>query len=286
MDANQAPIRLLLVDDEEEFLLATSQALGRRGFEVSAAPNGVTALEKVADEVFDVVVLDVKMPDIDGIEVFGQIRSRRPDMPVIILTGHPSIGDAFHTSKQGIAEYLSKPVEMDVLAKKARQVVIEARRKIDGSRAPEEDVDARTGPINVLIVDDETDLLDSLQRVFTRRKLNTRTADSGPKALEILQEELVDVMVLDVKMPVMDGLEVLRRVRGRYPSILVILLSGHPSVEAALEGVKLGASEYLKKPPDIDELVATIVRLYGQRREILEAQQARLIDEIRRRYPD
>jgi len=285
METIKEPIRLLLVDDEEEFLLATSQALSRRGFEVSAAPNGVTALELVAEQPFDVIVLDVKMPDINGLEVFNQIRARIPGMPVIILTGHPSINDAFHTSKHGIADYLSKPVEIDELASKARLVVTESRRRVASSK-PSADTTAVTEAIDVMIVDDEVELLDSLQRVFTRRNLNTVTADSGSSALAMLEERLVDVMVLDVKMPGIDGIDVLRRVKDKYPSIQVILLSGHPSVEAATEGIKLGASEYLKKPPDIEELVTTITRLFKERREMLEVRQRQLIDEIRRRYAD
>jgi DNA-binding NtrC family response regulator len=284
MDTQAELIRMLLVDDEEAFLLATSQALGRRGFQVSAAPNGVTALEVISEQEFDIIVLDVKMPDINGIEVFNQIRDRMPDIPIIILTGHPSIGDAFQTSKHGIADYMSKPVEIDELARRARQAVLEARRK-RGIGTPPDDA-GPTEPISVMIVDDEPELLDSLSKVFARRKLYVVTADSGARALEILQGKLVDVMVLDVKMPGMDGIQVLRRVKERYPSIQVILLSGHPSVEAAVEGVKLGASEYLRKPPDINELVETIARLYRQRLDMLEEQQRRLIDEIKRRYVD
>lgn len=285
MDTFKNPIRMLLVDDEEEFLLATSQALGRRGFEVTAAPNGVTALDKVASEPFDVVVLDVKMPDISGLEVFNQIRARLPHIPVILLTGHPSIDDTFTTSKQGIADYLSKPVDLDELARKARHAVSEWAGK-SHSEVDVADAEAIADRITVMIVDDETELLDSLQRIFARRKIRTITAESGAKALALLQQEPIDVMVLDVKMPGMDGLEVLRRVKDKHPAVQVILLSGHPSVEAALEGVRLGASEYLKKPADIDELIAAIARLHRQRMEFLDEQQRRLIDEIRRRYTD
>ena len=285
MDVNNSLIRLLLVDDEEEFLVATSQALGRRGFVVTVAPNGVTALDLVKKKTFDVIVLDVKMPDISGPDVFDQIRNSLPEIPVILLTGHPSVADAFTTSKRGIAAYISKPVDMDELANRARKVIAETKGKAADGEA-NNNAGEGIGPLTVMIVDDETDLLESLQRVFIRRKINTLIADSGPKALEMLKEELVDVMVLDVKMPGMDGLEVLRRVKEKHPYLQVIMLSGHPSVEAALEGVKLGASEYLKKPADIDELIATITRLYKQRQEMLEEQQKRLIDEIKRRYTD
>ncbi|HOP06663.1 MAG TPA: response regulator [candidate division Zixibacteria bacterium] len=285
MNSNKQPVQLLLVDDEEEFLLATSQALTRRGFNVTVAPNGVTALDKLAQQTFDVVVLDVKMPDIDGLEVFSQINNRFPSLPVIILTGHPSVNDAFDTSKQGIADYLAKPVEMEELAQK----ILKAVEKAAQNNVVEDKDDNAGGDaegISVLLVDDETELLDSLQRLFRRRKMHCLTADNGPRALELLQEELVDVMVLDVKMPGMDGIEVLKQVKEKHPSIQVILLSGHPSVSAAMEGVKLGASEYLKKPPDIGQLVETIRRLYKQRQQFIEAQQRELIDEIRRRYTD
>ncbi|RJP26376.1 MAG: response regulator [Candidatus Omnitrophota bacterium] len=285
MNSNTELIHLLLVDDEEEFLQAASRALERRNFVVSAAPNGITALEMIKTESFDVVVLDVKMPDIDGIEVFEQIRNSYPELPVIILTGHPSIADAFTTSKNGIADYLSKPVDMDQLAQKVRQVFTEAKKNAAGNDAMNGSTDA-AGPIRVLIVDDETELLDSLQKIFTRRKMITFTANSGAAALELLKDKLVDVMILDVKMPEMDGLEVLRRVKEKYPSIQIILLSGHPSVEAAVKGVKLGANEYMKKPPDIRELVRTVAHLYQQRHDYLEEQQKKLIDDIIQRFPD
>ncbi|PKK83053.1 MAG: hypothetical protein CVT49_10490 [candidate division Zixibacteria bacterium HGW-Zixibacteria-1] len=284
MDKGTKKYKLLLVDDEEEFLVSSSKALSRRGFEVDVAPNGVTALEKIDEIVFDAIVLDVKMPDIDGVEVFRQIHEKYPDMPVILLTGHASVGDAFQTSKEGITDYLAKPIDMDELAKRIHHAVA-AGKKAAAAESGFPLID--TGePIRLMIVDDEIDFLDSLKKVLQRRNMEVITASGGEQALGMLRSELVDIMILDVKMPGMDGMEVLRHVKKDFPSVEIILLSGHPSVEAALEGVRLGASEYLKKPPDIDDLTETIRKLYQDKKRVYFEQQQKLIDEIRRRFPE
>jgi DNA-binding NtrC family response regulator len=274
-----------MVDDEEEFLMSSAQALNRRGFEVDVALNGVTALEMIESNDYDVVILDVKMPDIDGIEVFRKIRLTQPYLPVILLTGHSSLEDAFQTSKDGIADYLSKPIEIDELTRVVREAVVQAkwRKKPDeiGSSA-----EKQSELVRVMLIDDEVEFLESMQRVLKRRNLEVSVADSGKKGLALLRETLVDVVVLDLKMPGMDGLEVLRRIKSEFPSVEVIILTGHPSVETALEVINLGANEYLKKPPEIGELVTTIHKLYQARQEAVLNRQKRLIDEIRKRYPD
>ncbi len=277
--------RLLIADDEEEFLISSSQALSRRGFIVDAALNGVTALDKVEEAEYDAVVLDVKMPDIDGIEVFHQIHKMHPDLPVILLTGHSSVDDAFQTSKEGIADYLSKPIEIDELADKINRAISWAKKRKTSDDNDLQFID-KEEPVRVMIVDDEIEFLDSMKPIFQRRKFIVTTAINGKEALESLRGGLVDVVVLDVKMPGMDGLEVLRRIRKEFPSVDVILLSGHPSIEAAIEGVRLGASEYLKKPPNIDELVETIRKLHLNQKRAYIRQQQRLIDKIRKRYPE
>jgi len=281
----QAKIKLLMVDDEEEFLVSSSRALSRRGFDVEMALNGVTALELIDKQKFDIVVLDVKMPDIDGLEVYRQIHAKLPDMPVILLTGHSSVDDAFQTSKDGIADYLTKPIDIDKLAEAINQAVAnvktskKAKNGVSGLPATDE-------IIKIMLVDDEKDFLESMKKVLQRRKMEVVTAESGPEALALLKENLVDVAVVDIKMQGMDGLEVLKRIKRNFPSVEVILLTGHPTVETAMEGIKLGANEYLKKPPDVDELSATIRKLYQSRQETLLRQQKILIEEIRRRYPE
>lgn len=282
MDERKKIIRLLLVDDEESFLLSSARVLERRGFSVDIAPNGVSALEKIEAKEYDAVVLDVKMPDIDGIEVFNHIHRINEALPVILLTGHGSFEDAFETSKAGIADYLSKPIDMDELAEKIHTAVsVAADRSVDEPLAPPaEDL------VRVLLVDDEVGLLQSMKKILERRGMQVSTADRGEAALALLEESPVDVVVLDLKMPGMDGQEVLRRIKNRFPTIEVIILTGHPSVESALEVIKLGANEYMKKPPSIEELVGTIRRLYDLRQQTIEKRRHDLIEEIRRRFPD
>lgn len=277
--------RVLLVDDEEEFLTATSRALQRRNLDVDVAPNGVTALELIGKNRYSVVVMDVKMPDIDGIEVFRIIHRKHPNLPVILLTGHASIDDAFRTSKDGIADYLSKPIDIDHLA----ELIFEVVAKWRANREDNHD-DAETGggvdTVRVMLIDDETEFLKSMSGVLSRRNMEVITADNGELGLVLIKECLVDVVVLDVKMPGLDGLEVLGRIKSGFPSVQVIMLTGHPSHDAAMEAVKLGASEYLEKPPDANKLAATIRKLFEKRKRLMEQQLQEIVEELRRRYPD
>lgn len=285
MDEKMKTIRLLLVDDEEDFLLSSSRVLERRGFKVDIAPNGVSALEKIEQGAYDVVVLDVKMPDIDGIEVFNQIRATHAALPVILLTGHGSVEDAFETSKSGVADYLSKPIDMDALAEKIQKVA--ARSSGAPAPATEEITRSEAAPVvKVLLIDDEVEFLESMRKVLGRRNMDVLTAPSGDTALDLLAERTVDVAVLDLKMPGMSGQEVLRLMKQRFPAVEVIILTGHPSVESALEVIKLGANEYMKKPPSIEELVSTIRRLHESHQQAIQQRRQELVEEIRRRFPD
>ncbi len=111
------------------------------------------------------------------------------------------------------------------------------------------------GPINVLLVDDEEDFLETLAKRLSRRQMAVTTASSGDTALEILDALDVDVVLLDVKMPGQDGIQVLKEIKKNKPLVEVIMLTGHASIEVAISGMALGAFDYLMKPMDIDEIV-------------------------------
>lgn len=122
-------IKLLLVDDEEEFRLATGRALARRGFQVSEADSGERALESIRASRPDVVVLDLCMDGMDGIETLTELRKESPDLPVIILTGHGGLDDAVAGIKLAVVDFLQKPVAVERLAS-------HVRRLLSGRRGP------------------------------------------------------------------------------------------------------------------------------------------------------
>ena len=278
-------IKLLMVDDEKEFLVTSAHTLSRRGIKVQIAFDGAMALKMIRNIKFDVVLLDIKMPGMDGIEAFRWMQIEQPGLPVILLTGHGSIPQAFETSKEGVYDYLTKPCDIDTMVKVIRDAVSQAKERVDIT--DKMDTSSKSGEqIRVLIVDDEVELLESLKNVLQRREMEVTTAQSGEKALNLMKESIIEVVVLDIKMPGMDGMEVLQRMRKEFPNVEVILLTGHPTVDTALTGTKQGAFDYVVKPPDVDELTDTIHRAYRRREENIARQQQKIIAEIRERYPE
>lgn len=122
--------------------------------------------------------------------------------------------------------------------------------------------------IKVILVDDEYEFINSLSERIRMRDIESDIAFNGDQALKILAEEMPDVMVLDLKMPGIDGLEVLRQVKKNYPQLLVIMLTGHGSEKVEEEARRLGAFDYLEKPTEIDKLVETIKKAYKYKQKI------------------
>lgn len=110
--------------------------------------------------------------------------------------------------------------------------------------------------MKLLLVDDEERFLSTTKKLLAKKGYDTITAACGIEALEILQKHAIDVVILDVKMPGMNGMDIMKEIKKSHPRVEVILLTGHATVESALEGLKLGAFDYLMKPCDIDELLS------------------------------
>ena len=117
----------------------------------------------------------------------------------------------------------------------------------------------------ILIVDDEDDFREAVIKRLRARKLEVEGAASGPQALEMLDGQDFDVIVLDVKMPGMDGIETLREIKLKKPLVEVIMLTGHASVESGIQGMQLGAFDYVMKPVALDDLLDKLRQAHERR---------------------
>ena len=122
----------------------------------------------------------------------------------------------------------------------------------------------------MMLVDDEERFLSTTKKLLERKNIDVLTASSGADALELLRTNRIHVVILDVKMPGMDGVVTLKEIKARFPMVEVIMLTGHATVESAIEGLKSGAVDYLMKPADLEEIIAKAQDAFDRRVDIEE----------------
>jgi DNA-binding NtrC family response regulator len=124
--------------------------------------------------------------------------------------------------------------------------------------------------MKMMLVDDEARFLSTTSKLLVKKGYDVLTAASGAEALEKIRANPVHVVILDVKMPGMDGNDTLREIKRQYPMVEVIMLTGHATVESAIDGLKSGASDYLMKPADINEIIQKAEEAFMRRQNIEE----------------
>jgi len=237
-------VQVLLVDDEKEFVDSLSERLKLRDVDADVAYNGEQALQAVGEDRPDVMILDLRMPGIDGLEVLRKMKADHPDVDIVVLTGHGSETDEKEARRLGATAFLQKPVDIDQLVGTVHQE-----------------------KLRVLLVDDEKEFVGSLSERLELRNLEADVAHDGEQALQAVQEDKPDVMVLDLRMPGIDGIDVLRKMKADHPKIPVVVLTGHGSDKDEKEARRLGAAAYLEKPADVDQLVGAVHRVWNRLRK-------------------
>lgn len=122
-------------------------------------------------------------------------------------------------------------------------------------------------PVKVLIVDDEKDFVEMFSLRLQQQGEKVSTAYSGKEALAVLENVAIDVVILDIRMPGMDGIDTLKQIKKLYPIVEVILLTGHGSTETAVQGMKLGAFDYLMKPADFEDIKTKLANAWQRKEE-------------------
>jgi PAS domain S-box-containing protein len=245
-------VKVLIVDDEIDICRYLQRELEKEGFEVeyTTSPEGVIERlynAKREDKPYELLFLDLRMPKIGGYDLLKEVRKAQLDLDVIIITGYGDEDKAIEAIRLGAIDYLRKPISLEDLHT--------ALFRVQQKKAMEV---KKTLRHSILVVDDEKDLCDRIKRELDKEGYETAVAYDGVEGLEYFKNYRVDVVIADIRMPKMGGLEMLNRCREITDDFVSLIITGHGDHETAIEALKLGVSNYLKKPISLEELVVSV----------------------------
>jgi len=270
-------LHVLVVDDDPALLQGLPEALRLRmaGVTVDTADSGAAALDRIAAREYDAIVIDIKMPGMDGLALLAEIRTRRPDTPVLMVTGHGEHALAIQALRGGAYDFIQKPIDRDhfvaALSRAMRAHALNRRVKdrqvaLERCTGELEQIVEKFGrgseQSRVLIVDDDPALLQALPQALQLRmaEATVETADSAAVALDRIAARDYDAIVTDIKMPGMDGLALLAEIRRRQPDTPILIITGHGEYDLSVRALRGGAYDFIQKPIDRDHFVATLYR--------------------------
>lgn len=253
--------KVLVVDDEKLYCDLLQAVLSRCGYEVLIAYNGNEAIKLFRQWRPKFTLLDLRLPDIQGLEVLKEIRKIDPETPVMVLTNWGTDQLENQARQLGVRDFFSKKMTLDTVMesmKRALQQTTEVPTVTvpppPASTAPPE----RRGGDSILVVDDEPQIRDVLSQFLTGRGYRVRTASSGAEALSLVEQEQPSLIILDVYMPGMNGIRVLRQLHEKKSTSGVILLTGSQDDKLLAESLDLGVVEIIGKPVNFDQLALAI----------------------------
>jgi diguanylate cyclase (GGDEF)-like protein len=255
-------VRLLIVDDVADNRASLARRFEKGGFEIVEADCGAEALRLAQEQTFDVMLLDMTMPDIKGTEVLRRIREKFSAslLPVIMMTPDSQAEDVIEAMKIGANDYLTKPVDFPIALARVSNQVARRRAELQLQGKPAGPDERGFPAARLLVVDDIADNRELLSRQFSKRGFEIVEADCGTKALKLIREQTFDVVLLDVMMPDMDGMEVLHRIREEFSASLlpVIMVTAKDQSEDIVAALKTGANDYVTKPVDLSVALARV----------------------------
>lgn len=233
------PQKIFIVDDDPDFAEGMAINLEIEGHYVSSATSGEEAVRRFAQEDFDITFMDVRMPGMNGVESFLEIRKLKPDAKVVMMTAYRVEELLRQAIDQGALGVLTKPIESDALLKALKNAL----------------------PAGIILVaDDDPDFVEGLETVLGSEGYAVITARTGAEAIDQALHEDLDILLLDLKMPVLSGLEVYAELKKRGRSLPTIIVTGHDVEEAeSLDRLRqMSIAGCLVKPIAAAELLRAI----------------------------
>lgn len=238
-------MRILIVDDEKNMRTTLSDILQEEGYEVSTAEDGNKAVEVCKINDFDIILMDVRMPGLDGVEAFKRIRRHREGVRIIMMSAY-SVDELKQASlEEGAIAFLSKPLHVEEVLKLIEEVKGTA----------------------ILVVEDDETVSTPMQNALQKQGYWVRVVSSPHDALELIEQIRFDIIFIDVELPAMNGLDLYLAIKKVTPSAVAIMISGMEKEfeQIAQKAVRQTAYTIVKKPLDLDNILGLLERLSSQR---------------------
>jgi DNA-binding NtrC family response regulator len=243
-------LKILVTDDDRRMVRTICDILRIKGYEALPAYSGEEAVQLVQGEVFDCVLMDIKMHGIDGVAALKMIKGVAPDTPVVLMSAYATDAQIAEAKQHGAATVLTKPIDF-------QQVLsyLSLLRKES----------------SVLIVDDDLEFSQTLKEVLQSNGYRVNTEEDPAKVLDHMEQEYQLLVILDLKLGNADGLDVLKTVRARYHEKPVVLVTGerHEMSAAIEQGMQVGAHTCLYKPFAVETLIGIIEDISRRKRNAL-----------------
>jgi len=252
--------RVVIADDEEEIRDLLAEYLQGHGWETFRAANGLEALLHVKQQRPAAVVLDLNMPRLGGIDALKRIHTFDPTIAVVIVSANVDDNVRRQAGALGVKAILDKPLDLARL--------LAALGGDDPAAAPKPAaVEAPTAPAaagpparrrSVLVVDDDPDVRGLLEEFLALKGYHVRVSPDGPTAVRELSGTVPGVILLDIEMPGLSGVDALPTIKAMAPATAVIMVSGTMNVELAKRALAAGAFDYVTKPVDLPRLLESV----------------------------
>jgi DNA-binding NtrC family response regulator len=238
---------ILVVDDNQDLLETFAMILKRRGYHVQTASDGLTAVDKFKEHNFDVTLMDIVMPEMNGVDASKKIKEIQPEAPIILMTAYTDEDLIQNAKDEGVCQVIHKPIHIDQL--------IDLINETAGSQP-------------ILIVDDDADICETLTQILEVQGYEVLSAASGEEAVMMTKGTSFQIAFIDVKLPKIDGLETLLRLKEINPDIIVIMMTGFRNeVKEALDKAQAASAITCLYKPFDPAIAAELVKKINKKKK-------------------
>ena len=236
---------VLIVDDNVSLLKTMFLVMKKKGYACTTASDGLQATQLVQERPFDVVFMDVKMPLMDGVETYRRVKKIRPGMAVIMMTAY-AVEDLIQDAlREGAFGVIYKPFDFDKIV----SLIDEARESRKSAM--------------IMVVDDDNNTCTTIHNILTKKGYRVGIANTGEQAISMIRENGYDVLIIDMKLPTINGLETFLAIREINPEAVAIMTTAYrlEMDDLVKHAIDEGAIACIYKPIDMDEMLEIIDRV-------------------------